>query len=124
MKSAGDRSKNKGRPGRPCSPEADLHSKYVHVLLTPEQKKKLVGEAKRRNLTLSGYIRLRSLDLPVIEPIGEVHQKIAVQMGEISQLLDQCLSEGLLVDRQVTRTVDALCKELDDQLFNRRRRQK
>lgn len=113
----------RGRPGRPRSPVDTHHNVEVHVFVTPEQKQQLDAAATSRNLTLSGYIRLRSLGLPVIEPIGEPHQTAIVQLGELSQLLDQCLREGLMVERQALKDVTSLCQRLEEQLFSTKRRQ-
>lgn len=116
--------RRRGRPGRPPTPEEERHSHYVHVLLTTQQKEELEREARSRHLTLSGYMRLQSLGLPVIEPIGEIHQLAVVQLGEIAQLLDQCLREGLTVERETLKVVNRLCLKLNDQLFSSRRRQR
>lgn len=117
--------RRRGRPGgRPPTPDDERHSQYVHVLLTKQQKEELEREARSRHLTLSGYMRLQSLGLPVIEPIGEIHQLAVVQLGEIAQLLDQCLREGLTVERETLKDVNRLCLKLNEQLFSSRRRQR
>jgi len=88
-----EEAKRKARGGRPKLDPAKKRSAQLHILLTPAERDRIKGWAASTNLSVSDYVRRRTLGRPIAQRVdiaarGELN-RIGVNLNQIARAANQ-----------------------------------
>lgn len=112
-----EEAKRKARGGRPKLDPAKKRSAQLHILLTPAERDRIQQWAASTSLSVSDYVRRRTLGRPIAQRVdiaarGELN-RIGVNLNQIARVANEAgqvelAAEARAVFEEVTQAVRAL----------------